>query len=126
MSKYQENLSSNDLFLELEAFSEGRSIAQHSAENARDGQPLHRLRGQYGYRVPELLPHIDLQPMELIAVVMRSPTVGQRFEDAKALLDYGFANYSLVPVYPEAPLGVYLDKLYNKGRGPSSKIVENL
>ncbi|MCI9241849.1 MAG: D-alanyl-D-alanine carboxypeptidase [Lawsonibacter sp.] len=42
--------------------------------------------------------------MELIAVVMRSPTVGQRFEDAKALLDYGFANYSLVPVYPEAPL----------------------
>ena len=42
--------------------------------------------------------------MELIAVVMRSPTVGQRFEDAKALLDYGFANYSLVPVYPDAPL----------------------
>ena len=42
--------------------------------------------------------------MELIAVVMKSPTVNQRFEDAKALLNYGFAHYSLVPVYPEAPL----------------------
>ena len=30
--------------------------------------------------------------MELIAVVMKSPTSAQRFEDAKALLDYGFAN----------------------------------
>ena len=42
--------------------------------------------------------------MELISVVMKSPSSNQRFEDAKALLDYGFANYSLVPVYPEAPL----------------------
>lgn len=42
--------------------------------------------------------------MELIAVVMKSPSTNQRFEDAKALLDYGFANYTLVPVYPEAPL----------------------
>lgn len=42
--------------------------------------------------------------MELIAVVMRAPTTAQRFEDAKALLDYGFANYALVPVYPDAPL----------------------
>ncbi len=42
--------------------------------------------------------------MELIAVVMRSPTGPQRFEDAKALLDYGFANYTLVNVYPDAPL----------------------
>lgn len=42
--------------------------------------------------------------MELIAVVMKSPSVNQRFEDAKALLNYGFASYSLVPVYPEAPL----------------------
>ena len=40
--------------------------------------------------------------MELIAVVMKSPTSNQRFEDAKALLDYGFANS--VPVYPDAPL----------------------
>ena len=42
--------------------------------------------------------------MELIAVVMKAPTSNQRFEDAKALLDYGFANYASVPVYPDAPL----------------------
>ena len=42
--------------------------------------------------------------MELIAVVMKSPTSAQRFEDAKALLDYGFANYALTDVYPEVPL----------------------
>ena len=42
--------------------------------------------------------------MELISVVMKSPTSNQRFEDARALLDYGFANYSLVPVYPDTPL----------------------
>ena len=42
--------------------------------------------------------------MELIAVVMKSPSTNQRFDDAKSLLDYGFANYTLVPVYPEVPL----------------------
>ena len=42
--------------------------------------------------------------MELIAVVMKAPTTAQRFEDAKALLDYGFANYALTTVYPDAPL----------------------
>ena len=42
--------------------------------------------------------------MELIAVVMKAPTTAQRFEDAKTLLDYGFANYSLVSVYPDSPL----------------------
>ena len=42
--------------------------------------------------------------MELIAVVMKAPTTSQRFEDTKALLDYGFAHYSLTSVYPEAPL----------------------
>ena len=42
--------------------------------------------------------------MELIAVVMKSPSINQRSEDAKALLDYGFAHYALVPVYPEVPL----------------------
>ena len=42
--------------------------------------------------------------MELIAVIMKSPTSPERFEDAKALLDYGFANYALVNVYPETPL----------------------
>jgi D-alanyl-D-alanine carboxypeptidase (penicillin-binding protein 5/6) len=42
--------------------------------------------------------------MELIAVVMKAPSTAQRFDDAKALLDYGFANYALVNVYPDAPL----------------------
>ena len=42
--------------------------------------------------------------MELIAVIMKSPTSPERFEDAKALLDYGFANHALVNVYPETPL----------------------
>ena len=35
---------------------------------------------------------------------MKAPTSAQRFEDAKALLDYGFANYALVSVYPQQPL----------------------
>ena len=42
--------------------------------------------------------------MELIAVVMKSPTSAQRFEDAKALLEHGFANYTLAQVYPESPI----------------------
>ena len=39
--------------------------------------------------------------MELIAVVLKSPTSAQRFESAKALLNYGFAAYALVNVTPE-------------------------
>ena len=46
----------------------------------------------------------EREGMELIAVVMKAPTTNQRFEDAKALLDYGFANYALTAVYPDAPL----------------------
>ena len=42
--------------------------------------------------------------MELIAVVMRAPTTAQRFEDARALLDYGFAHYAMTTVYPQEPL----------------------
>jgi D-alanyl-D-alanine carboxypeptidase (penicillin-binding protein 5/6) len=42
--------------------------------------------------------------MELIAVVLGSPTSGDRFESAKALLNYGFAGWSLVPVAPGEPL----------------------
>ena len=34
--------------------------------------------------------------MELIAVVLKSPTGEQRVTDARALLDYGFANYALI------------------------------
>lgn len=33
--------------------------------------------------------------MQLIAVVMCGPTSAERFEDAKKLLDYGFANFSV-------------------------------
>ena len=33
--------------------------------------------------------------MQLIGVVMCSPTSAERFEDAKKLLDYGFANFSV-------------------------------
>ena len=42
--------------------------------------------------------------MELIAVVMHAPTSNDRFDSAKALLSYGFANYALTTVYPEQAL----------------------
>ena len=42
--------------------------------------------------------------MELIAVVLHCASSSDRFEAAKALLDYGFANYCLVSTLPEAPL----------------------
>ena len=42
--------------------------------------------------------------MELIAVVMHAPTSTDRFESAKALLNYGFATYTLMPVYPSQVL----------------------
>lgn len=38
--------------------------------------------------------------MELIAVIMKSPSGDIRSEAAKALLNYGFANYTLMDVYP--------------------------
>lgn len=51
--------------------------------------------------------------MELIAVVMKSPTSPERFEAAKTLLNYGFANYTLLDVYPGqaiAPVTVNLGR----------------
>ncbi len=42
--------------------------------------------------------------VEFIAVVMGDPTSSGRFESAKTLLNYGFANYTLCPVTPEEPL----------------------
>lgn len=42
--------------------------------------------------------------MELIAVVMKCPTSAKRFEDVKAMLDYGFSAWSLSEVQPETPL----------------------
>ena len=42
--------------------------------------------------------------MELIAVVLKAPTSEKRFESAKALLNYGFANYPLVTAAPSEEL----------------------
>ena len=42
--------------------------------------------------------------MELIAVVMHAPTSNDRFESAKALLNYGFAGWALTTVYPDQAL----------------------
>ena len=42
--------------------------------------------------------------MELIAVVMKGKTSDERFADARALLDYGFATYTLATVTPDAAL----------------------
>ena len=42
--------------------------------------------------------------MELIAVVLKGKTSDQRFADARTLLDYGFANYTLATVTPDAAL----------------------
>lgn len=42
--------------------------------------------------------------MELIAVILGGSTSDKRFSDAKSLLNYGFAAYSLVTVTPESPL----------------------
>jgi len=42
--------------------------------------------------------------MELIAVVMKAPTSAQRFEDAKAMLSYGFSSYALTKITPDGTL----------------------
>jgi len=48
--------------------------------------------------------------VEYIAVVMHAPTSDQRFESAKALLNYAFANYALVSARPaEALPPVYVE-----------------
>lgn len=46
----------------------------------------------------------EKEGMELIAVVLGSPTSADRFESAKALLNYGFATYALVTPAPSEPL----------------------
>lgn len=43
----------------------------------------------------------EREGMELIAVILHAPTPDQRFNDAKALLSYGFSQYTLLPVYPD-------------------------
>lgn len=46
----------------------------------------------------------EREGMELISVIMKGTTSAQRFEDAKALLSYGFSAYALKTVTPETPL----------------------
>ena len=46
----------------------------------------------------------EREGMELIAVIMKDATSAQRFEDAKALLSYGFSTYALKTITPETPL----------------------
>ena len=43
----------------------------------------------------------EREGMELIAGVLKSPTSQKRFDGARALLDYGFANYTLLDVGPD-------------------------
>lgn len=53
------------------------------------------------------------EDMELIAVVMHCSTSTQRFESAKALLDYGFASYTLLDPLADttiSPVAVELGK----------------
>lgn len=46
----------------------------------------------------------EKEGMELIAVILKSPTSVKRFESAKALLNFGFANYALMDVQPETAI----------------------
>jgi D-alanyl-D-alanine carboxypeptidase (penicillin-binding protein 5/6) len=42
--------------------------------------------------------------VEYIAVVLHCETSADRFESAKTLLSYAFANYALISVYPDSAL----------------------
>lgn len=53
--------------------------------------------------------------MELIAVILKSPTSTQRFEGAKVLLNYGFAAYGVTNVQPETPLAAIPVTLGERG-----------
>ena len=46
----------------------------------------------------------EREGMELIAVVLHAQTSEKRFETAKALLTFGFANYTLLDVWPNEAL----------------------
>ena len=46
----------------------------------------------------------EREGLELIAVVMGAETSEKRFETAKSLLSFGFANYTLLDVYPSQAL----------------------
>ncbi len=51
--------------------------------------------------------------MELVAVILGADTSDHRFEDARTLLDFGFANYTIAAVFPDdvlKPVPVLLGK----------------
>ncbi len=41
---------------------------------------------------------------DYIAVILQAPSSSERFDDASRLLDYGFTNFTLQEVYPNAPI----------------------
>lgn len=62
--------------------------------------------------------------MNLIAVVMKGPTSQQRFDDAKALLDYGFANYASINVSKKGDIIQNIEIPKSK-QGKTDLIIEN-
>jgi D-alanyl-D-alanine carboxypeptidase (penicillin-binding protein 5/6) len=44
------------------------------------------------------------EQLQLIAVVMAEPSIEVRSKDITAMLNYGFANYTMVSVTPEQPV----------------------
>ena len=54
--------------------------------------------------------------MELIAAVMKAPTSDDRFETAKNLLSYGFANYTLISARPDEALPTIPVTMGEKGQ----------
>lgn len=62
--------------------------------------------------------------MELIAVIMHAPTSDDRFESAKALLSFGFANYALLTVQPQQALPP-VDVLLGKAEAVQPILAEN-
>jgi D-alanyl-D-alanine carboxypeptidase (penicillin-binding protein 5/6) len=67
--------------------------------------------------------------VEYIAVIMHGDTSDQRFQDARALLDYAFANYATVPLRAPDALSPVAVKLGDKDgvqpiySGPPSSLV---
>lgn len=62
--------------------------------------------------------------MKLIAVVMKGPTSQQRFDDAKTLLDYGFANYASANVSRKGEV-VQSIEIPKSKQGKTELMIEN-
>ena len=63
--------------------------------------------------------------MELIAVVLKGETSDKRFEDAKELLNYGFANYALLRATPSEVLQPVFVRLGAQGSVQPRLTAEN-